>query len=304
MATTQSQQILIPKKVYIGDTAELRCSFNSDEAEFKQLTEKGETALSTEIFTSPLDSRDFEIINLKIAPAGVNYYQLTITFKPWKTGSIQFPSVKIGETELVFESVNIVSLTEQDGISSLKENTAPLLLPGTAYKLYGAMAFLTILLIIGIRLIVKHKQVMIFIKNRQLLRKYKKNRKATVKGLNELLKDKKAEVSDPQFAEKYQHIMRNYMEVRFGFPFTKTVTSELMKGFYQATGQVLSENKENAFGQLAASFIRTDYIRYSKASDSNFGENEKKELIEKAIAGITTIETVEKVEKEGGEKNA
>ena len=118
------------------------------------------------------------------------------------------------------------------------------------------------------------------------------------------MKDKKAEVSDPQFAEKYQHIMRNYMEVRFGFPFTKTVTSELMKGFYQATGQLLSENKENAFGQLAASFIRTDYIRYSKASDSNFGENEKKELIEKAIAGITTIETVEKVEKEGGEKNA
>ena len=45
MATISPQQILIPKKVYIGDTAELRCTFNSPDPFLKQLTSSGTAEL-------------------------------------------------------------------------------------------------------------------------------------------------------------------------------------------------------------------------------------------------------------------
>ena len=159
MENIKSQQILIPKKVYIGDTAELRCTFNSGELKFKQLTMNGSVEINTEVFTQALDANDFEVFKLELFPVGVNYYQLSITFKAWKTGNIQFPSIKIGDTELLFEPINIVSITEQNKISSLKENMDPLLLPGTAYKLYGALIIFVLLLILAIRIIVKRKKI-------------------------------------------------------------------------------------------------------------------------------------------------
>ena len=159
MENIKSQQILIPKKVYIGDTAELRCPSNSGELKFKQLTMNGSVEINTEVFTQALDANDFEVFKLELFPVGVNYYQLSITFKAWKTGNIQFPSIKIGDTELLFEPINIVSITEQNKISSLKENMDPLLLPGTAYKLYGALIIFVLLLILAIRIIVKRKKI-------------------------------------------------------------------------------------------------------------------------------------------------
>ena len=51
MQIITSQQILVPKKVYIGDTAELRCTFNSPDAALKALTRSEE-------HTSELQSRE------------------------------------------------------------------------------------------------------------------------------------------------------------------------------------------------------------------------------------------------------
>lgn len=303
MENIKSQQILIPKKVYIGDTAELRCTFNSGELKFKQLTMNGSVEINTEVFTQALDANDFEVFKLELFPVGVNYYQLSITFKAWKTGNIQFPSIKIGDTELLFEPINIVSITEQNKISSLKENMDPLLLPGTAYKLYGALIIFVLLLILAIRIIVKRKKIMFFIHNQQLLRKYKKNKKLSLKKLKALINNKEAALCDKDFAQAYQHILRNYLETRFDFPFTKAATSEFSKGFFQVTKNLLSEDKENAFANIAASFVRSDYIRYSK--NATFKTDERENLIESAITNIETLERIEKEDKDSkGESNA
>ncbi len=64
-----------------------------------------------------------------------------------------------------------------------------------------------------------------------------------------------------------------------------------MPGFYKATKGLLSSQKEEAFGDIAASFVRTDYIRYSNRGA--FKDGEKKEIITNLINKIEILETEE-----------
>lgn len=289
MESIKAQQILLPKKVYIGDTAELRCTFNTDSLIFKQLTLNGSTEMNSEVFTGELNYQDYEVLNLSLAPVGINYYQLSINFKAWKTGNITLPPVKIGETEIILDPVSIVSITEQNSISSLRENNTPILLPGTTYKLYGSLILFVILLIIGIRAVIKRKSIMFFIRNQQLLIKYRRNKKQTTKKLKLLAL---SQDEDKIFAEKYQHLLRKYMEIRFDFPFTKAASSELMKGFLSRTQGLLTDEKEEAFGKIAETFIRTDYIRYSPGK--KLKADEKQSIITTTIKQIEILERNEK----------
>ena len=288
------QQILVPKKVYVGDAAELRCTFNSPEAALKELTAQGTAKL-----TNDSEYTDYVIKEISLAPAGVDFYQLSVSFVPWKTGELNISPLAIEGSDIVihFQPVNIVSLISADEKSStaLRDTAAPLLLPGTAYRLYGALAIFIVLLIISIRLIVKRKSLMFYFDTKRLLRKYRKNKKAAISQLRKLSALDKSEATDAQLAERLQKIIRNYLEVRFDFPFTKAAASEIMPGFYKATGGVLSEKKEEAFGEIAAGFVRTDFIRYK--SNAHFETDELQVFIEKTIKNIEILEFTEEKEK-------
>ena len=295
MASFSVQQILIPKKVYIGDQAELRCTFNSPSTELKQLLNK-ESNGQTELSLVSLESSDYDIKSVTLSSAGVDFYQLSVNFIPWKTGEIQFPPLTIDGTDLIieFHPVQIVSLvsTDSNNATTLRDTASPLLLPGTTYKLYGALTALIIILIVLIRIIIKRKSIQFFLETKRLQRKYKKNKKQTIRALRQI----SDETSDSETAALIQKIMRNYLEVRFDYPFTNATTSELMKGWQKVTGGLLSDSKEEAFGDIAACFIRTDFIRYSKGT--LFNANEKSELIQKLI------DRIEILEKEEGENHA
>lgn len=300
------QQILVPKKVYIGDTAELRCTFNSPEPILKSFTKNGITELPVSSFDF-IDTEDFQIKEMKLAPAGVDYYQLSIIFVPWKTGDIQFEPLILSEHKkeasadspdssvtIEFQPVQIVSLISSDATNAttLHDSAAPLLLPGTAYKLYGALTAFILVLVILIRIIIKRKSLLFFISQKRLLKKYRRNKKQTIRALYKI-----ADESDEQNfnhkagAENMQKALRNYLEVRFGYPFTHAVTSEIMKGWQAATGGLLSDSKEDAFGEIATSFVRTDFIRYSR--NGKFSEGELAELVERLVSNIDILEKPE-----------
>lgn len=307
MISIQTQQILLPKQVYIGDTAELRCTFNFNSAELKSLTQNGIVELSCENFLEPLNSIDYQIKNVTLAPTGVDLYQITISFVPWKTGEIFFPSFNLEGYQIDFESVNIVSLAQQNSITSIQESAAPLLLPGTTYKLYGFLIAIVLVLVLLIRMIIHYKKVEFYLKNLKLRIKYRKNAKSTKKKLRALIypsPNQDNEQDEKQICSEIQKIMRNYLEVRFAYPFTKVVTSDLMKSFTQATYGLASEEKELVFEDFIAVFIRTDYIRFS--GQNHFEENELSEIVTKLIKGIEIIEAPEKEKEqtkisEGGE---
>ena len=293
MAIISSQQILVPKKVYIGDTAELRCTFNSPSQTLKTLTAQGTTKLP---LVSQSSTEEYVIKDVSLSPAGVDFYQLTITFVPWKTGDLQFPPMEIEDADLIleFQPLQIVSLItpENAATTTLHDTAAPLLLPGTAYKLYGTLAGIILILIILIRLFVKRKSLMFYINNRRLLKKYKKNKKQTKRALYKI-----ADTADePDFnakaaAENIQKLLRNYLEVRFDYPFTRTVTADIMAGWQTVTSGLCSDKKEEAFGDIASCFIRTDYIRYSKRGA--FEKDELVKLVEQLVKNIETLETQE-----------
>ena len=192
-----------------------------------------------------------------------------------------------------FQPIQIVSLisTDPNNATVLRDTAAPLLLPGTTYKIYGALTAFIIFLIVAIRIIIKRKSIQFYMNTKRLQRKYKKNKKQTFRALRQI----ENETSDSDAAGQIQKIMRNYLEVRFDYPFTNATTSELMKGWQKVTGGLLSDTKEEAFGDIAAIFIRTDYIRYG--NETKFNQNEKTELIKKLI------DCIEILEKEEGDKN-
>ena len=292
MATISPQQILIPKKVYIGDTAELRCTFNSPDPFLKQLTSSGTAELPL-VSQSIEPQEEYVIKNISLSPSGIDFYQLTITFIPWKTGDLLFPSMEIEGSDIVleFQPIQIVSLiaNENTNTSTIRDTAAPLLLPGTTYKLYGTLSVFVIFLLICIRIILKRKNILFYINQKRLLKKYKKNKKQTIRNLYKIADEAEAaKIDDQTAAENLQKSLRTYLEIRFDYPFTHTVASEIMQGWQTATGGLLSDTKTEAFGNIAASFIRTDFIRYSK--NGKFEENELINLIEKIISQIQILE--------------
>lgn len=300
MITVQTQQVLVPKQVYIGDRAELRCTFSSA------------AKIKAEGFCGELDYTQYDIKDVKLQPSGVNSYTLTISFVPWRTGDIIIPDYKLSEDtgtgttqaasdELIvhFSPVNIVSLTQKDSITTLRDSASPLLLPGTIYKLYGSLIVAILILIVGIRLIVKHKDVAFFVSRLVSSVKNNSNRRRTIKQLGKIAKN--TQLTDNDVAAEIQKNLRTYLEKRFDYPFSKTVSSELSVVFTKLTGGLLSEEKQNAYDDIVIAFVRTDYIRYSSAS--KFGDDEKTVLIKKIINDIETIEST-KSEKSNAKENS
>lgn len=293
--TVDSHQVLVPQNVYIGDTAELRVSFVSEKAE-KLLKGQSSVELPLSNFTEELNFQEYQIEKINLITSGPNNYTFVITFIPWKTGNIKFPQYALmseENLELKFENVSISSLIKDESVG-LQGQNAPLLLPGTVYKIYGILVGVILVLLILIRLIVKRDSVAASIKKRKLIKKYKKNKKETLKNLGKLLK--KNEISDVDFAAEIQRLIRNYLEVRFEVPFTKTVSSEIKEKFCYVESSI-SEQKKEAINIIEKIFLDTDIIRYAQNSQglnkTKFLENEKQEMVEIIKQNVEVLDVLE-----------
>ena len=288
MIYIQSQQTTFPKAIYIGDKAELRCSFSTG-------TALATGTLSTESFCEPVDFSLYDINDISLQKSGTDYYTLVISFTPWRTGQLAFPDFELeGAGAVHFEAVQIKSLVEQQGATYIRTFNSPLLLPGTAYKIYGCIAVVIVLLIVVIRLIVKWRSVILWFKNAKLRSRYARRRRYTIKALKAL----GSKQEEPALVcTKMQKLMREYLELRLDYPFTKTLTSEMSLAFEKATLGLPDEKRSDAFENIISVFVRTDYIRFSLAKDASFKKDELSTIINTLINAITVIE-------EGGQTDA
>ena len=289
MANLKSQQILVPMQVFIGDDAELRCTFNSNSSAIKKLIDNskdGSVELTISDFEKPIESSEYDISQITLELKGVDFYQLQISFNPWKVGKIQFPSIKIADEILDFSPIQIMSIVEQTNTSSLKESISPLLLPNTSYKILGFIIAFVVFILLMIRIFMKRNKILFFINSQKIKYRNKKNRTRTIKVLQKLLLQE--EINDIEFAEKFQQIMRRYLQIHFDYPFSNCVTSQMEGAFSIISKNLFSVEKNESFMKLVSFFVRTDYIRFSGKGICI--QNERQEIIESTKKIIQVLE--------------
>ena len=302
MIYIQTKQSIFPKAIYIGDRAELRCSFKSE-------AQLSEGAASVHAFTQALvysvyDIKDISIQKGQQAQSEEGTYNLVISFVPWQTGKIQLPDFEVeGVGTIHFEAVEVLSLVEQQNVTGLRTYSSPLLLPGTTYKIYAGLAIFVVLFVLLIRLIVKWRSVVFWFNNTKLKRRYARSKKNTIKALKKLEQEytqSKEPDTDSKISTKLQKIMREYLELRLNYPFTKKLTSEMSLAFDEATCGLADENRYSVFENIISIFVRTDFIRFSDSADAKFEQGELSQILNNLIDGIEVIEDEKRSEEKGG----
>jgi hypothetical protein len=133
--------ILVPREVFIGDTAEF--SFRTERV--KSLPDESALFIvpSGDIPVSP----DLTINSITAVRDG-EAVVVTIRFVPWVSGVLRFPSISIGKSVVNPPPVRIGSLVEKTGKTTLQPPRSPLLVPGTTWILFALVALVLTLFIV------------------------------------------------------------------------------------------------------------------------------------------------------------
>lgn len=306
MANTTTQNIiqinngqffLNPKEIFCGDKVFLQYqSVVTDDIVFSlsnvlPLEINDSESLYKLINVDPLIC---SLENFKIFLDG-NVLTYQINCVGWQLGKVIIPSMRVKLESMTLElpgnDFTVVSILEKTGESSLQPTLAPILLPGTTYTVYGII-FLGILIIsFFIFLLTKSSKICYFFKSIILSHKYKKNYKKCL-GLLKKLSKNSDNLSEIKFAEELQTIMRIYFSFRFSDKVYNLATSEIIGWFSTIYKLILPEQADQAIQMFYELMLRCDFLRFSGNSvkDSGIQENEKEQLIQKAISIMNLIE--------------
>ncbi len=326
IASAFSEQLLIPKDVYVGDLAELRFSFQSSK-DFYSMVQGGDTKAEIKngmIFfdTENATFKSFEsqctVEQVSMQRVG-NTYTVSIKFIPWKIGELNFGELDIealcngkGSDDglIKIQPVVISSLAEKLGVGSLRPPMSPLLVPGTNYMV-GTLVVLLLGVLVLLAIIILHFSS---IMSRLVIIKeelgYRRNAFLTRRRLNALLRGADT-MDDMMFAYKWQTVVRSYLNYRFSSSFSSVTSKNIARVIGLTTGDMLDIEQENAVFSLQSLFVRTDYIRYAQGSldskrlpakefEASFCEGERQRIVELTISDIADLEKEERDTKNYG----
>lgn len=273
-AQSYVSQVVLPKKIYVGDVAEIRVSFSSGIDFFADLpATQAERKLSLSNLGFDTGNEDFLLKDAILRRTELNY-TLILFVMPWNTGEIKIPSINLTagiytDEKMPFvipiEPFTVSSILTKGVESSMVPPVPPLLIPGTTYFLYGFIILFIVFLIFFFRLLFNWSKLVGKIKNYKLKKTYIQNKKFTLKQLKKLEK-KYSKMSDKEFCTELVLIIRNYLKVRYGQSFDSIPTSKLMKEFNKLTADTMSEATIENVEELISVFYRADYIRFAAGS--------------------------------------
>jgi hypothetical protein len=311
-AQSDITQITLPKKIFIGDTVELRYTFHSPVDFFSDMDD---SSASREINVKSLlfkdETDDYTLVKASLKRSGLSY-TFSLIFIPWRIGKIDFPPFDLaravyGSTSPAFsidmQPVTVSSILQKTDDTSLRLPAGPMLLPGTIYALYGIAVVIIILLVILIRLIVKWPVICTARREKKLLRSYARNAKELLRQLRRLEKAG-SNISDRQFCAELQRLIRRYLDFRYGYHFSTVLTSQLMTAFDDVTAGTISDKKLQAAEILTSVMSRTDYIRYAHDSidsmrqpseqyEAKLGNTEREQLINMIRRAVDSFEEIQ-----------
>lgn len=268
-----TSSVLIPKEIYVGDTAEFRCNLKTQLLLLPDGVEKEtiEPDFSTE-------SSNCSVIRLELNKSSGGY-DLSVFFIPWITGNVNLPEIDLrlfpSVEEIVPENVSmnlklphvmVGSLATKLQETDLRPPAPPVLVPGTTYVVYAVIALCVVLLIFLVTLCIKFRRVAAFFHNVAWQIRSSRNIRKTQTQLRKLCRKS---CSDTEFAAELEKIIRGYLEKRFAHPFMAATTSEVSMAFDVIFAGMLSSEQQEAVDNLCDVLRRCDYIRYAPHSELN-----------------------------------
>lgn len=309
------RQILLPREVYVGDTAELHYLFTSSADFFSEAGEQNTAAekisIDTTTFSFVSAKEHCTITHAELKRSGTTY-TLTVTFIPWEPGTITvapfnlYAALRTAHSQeenlptymIDINPITIPSLAEKLGETSIRAPIGPLLIPGTKKILAILFTCVAMLIFVTAILLLKYAAVknaweQFLVKN-QLV----KNARRTKMKLRKL---KTQQCPDTEFAQAIQTILREYLTFRFGCSFASVTTKHIQNVIQNATGNLYDPQKEESIFSLISLFTRTDYILFAKNSidamqypkeehEAVFSQGERERSIALAMAAIDTLE--------------
>lgn len=273
-AQTETSQMVLPKRIYVGDTAELHYTFNSNVDFFPNEENLDEKPLVFEKLPFDYDNENFTLQKAVIQKNGL-LYTVVLTFTPWKVGILDFPQFDLlaavfgssGAVPFLIDTkpVEISSILSKDEDSSLRGIKGPLLFPGTIYAVYAAFAVLVAAIIFIVHTIVKWQEISSRLKEKKILRMYAKNARNALRQFKKLEKNS-LRVNDIAFCLAVQQIFRYYLTVRFGRKFDALSTEQISSAFEDLTGGTMSDFLRENVSSVQEIFRRADYIRFAHGS--------------------------------------
>ncbi len=309
-------QVLIPRQVFLGDTAQLQYSFTTPEDIFSEFSE---TSSDTQSIKLDFSSSEFDslkekctIIDASLVRSGITYI-ITVSFIPWKTGTIEFPqfnlftiagnktSVSSHSFIISFQSITIESLAEKTDSTALCSPSAPVTLPETNYILWLLIASIVFFILLCAFLIAKSPKIASRIKKIKQSLIFLNNRIFTKLRLFILSKNKK--ISDTDFCISWQKIIRSYLTLRLAKNFycipSSGISKAIYSSFYKDTEEFIPIN---FISSLSLLFKRTDYIKFAAGSidsrlqpeskyKTSLSKNERSDIINETVTSIQILET-------------
>lgn len=271
---TETSQMLIPKRIYVGDTAELHYNFHSNVDFFPNEENLSEKSLFLEKLPFESDNEDFTLLKAIIQKNGA-LYTVILTFSPWKTGKIVFPKFDLfpavfGEEKSVPffiepEPIEVASILPKGEDSVLRGIKGPMLSPGTIYFIYAGIVLLFAILILILYVIIKWQKISKKIKERRTLRHYAKNARDAMRQFKKLEKNS-PKINDVAFCLAVQQIFRYYLSVRFGKKMDSLATNEIFSTFNEIYAGMMSDFLQENVSSVVEIFRRADYIRFAHDS--------------------------------------
>jgi len=177
---TQNSAYLIPRHIFVGDSAVLVLPLHSSAQSSSQ--NSADIVLMPTDANFPLDANiDFHRIILERRVRGS---RLMIEFTAFVPGVLELPPIEIGGERFTGLSVTVNSIIDSRSQPMLSGPASALAMPGTAFMIYGSMAAIVFLILLSIWFVLKGRAFFQKLKEKWKLKRLFISMKKTEKRLH------------------------------------------------------------------------------------------------------------------------
>ncbi len=284
------QTTLLPQDVYVGDTAEIRCTLEG---------RPGLAAQKISVAGDSLFLKDMQdvytVVSADFSPSGQGEYTLSVFFIPWQPGPVDLPPFLLPLPGGLYAAVDVppvtvMSILEKVPSETIRAPAPPLVIPGTTYIVYGGIVG-CVLLFSGV--------CVLLVKGRSLVRSVSARLFASFR-LRRFLKCARrlgrSKLDDAEFCTAVCRCVREYLDARFMPVFSAASVPEIDR----TLRSLEADEFDGDIGQLCAVCIRCDYIRFGRP-ENGLAEGERTDILSRLKKCVLRFENgiPEKKEKNG-----